>query len=240
MLRYTIKDREALLAQSITQYKHTIFNDINLSMRIIDSQEVSQLTRIIKWEDSTIYFFAPISKGDFVLYTIGDILEIHFITNSGIYHSHLKVLGKERKDNNLYYTGELCKPIIRKQQREYFRLSTLLNLKFSILVPDILPDHVYDLPKIPAISTNISAGGMCILSSAELSSEDTIYIYLDFLSTPIEVIGEILTVTGKNEHGNYTYRIRFKDLSTRTRDLITKLIFEKQRLERSSNSSALK
>lgn len=240
MLRHNSKDKEQLLSQSLKRYKNTIYNDINLSMRIIDEKEASHLTRIIQWEDKNIHFFAPILKGDFVLYAVGDILEVHFITNSGIYHTHIKITSKTRKNGNLFYEGDVHAPIIRKQQREYFRLSTLLNLNFSLLLPETPANHIHTLPKIAGISTNISAGGLCILSEAQLNINDIIYIYLEFLSTPIEVVGKVLTVSEKNELGKYTYRIRFEDLSTATRDLITKLIFEKQRLERSSNNISQK
>lgn len=240
MIQRSMKERKSILNQSIAHYKNTIFNDINLSVRIIEKEKPDYITRLIQWDDHQITFFAPISKGDFILYSIGETLEIHFLTNSGIYHTHIKILSKDRSDGNLYYVGEICTPIIRKQQREYFRLSTLLNLKFSLLLPDTPATTIHTLLKIDAISTNISAGGMCILSETKLNINDKIYIYLDFLSTPIEVIGQILTVDEKNEYGKYTYRIRFEDPSTQTRDLIMKLIFEKQRLERSSNRNAQK
>jgi hypothetical protein len=55
-------------------------------------------------------------------------------------------------------------------------------------------------------------------------------VYFDFLGTPLELCCEALFLGEKIVSGNYTHRMRFVNLKSSTKNTLTKLIFEKQRL----------
>lgn len=224
------------VCKSIGQYKNIIFNDIHSSFRVWVDEETFYPTEIIKWHEEILHFFAPITQGEFVTFNQGAILTVQFPASSGMYTTQVQIIKEYRIEGNIYYDAQIISPILRKQLRSYFRLSTLLDLKFTLLSEDTLPGDIHNLEVIPAISVNISAGGLCMLSETKLTPCQKIYIYLEFLGHQIEIIGEVIMNGEVNEFGKYTQRIQFIDIHPKTQDLIAKLIFEKQRLERSSIS----
>lgn len=224
--------------KSIAQYQKTILSDINLSLRIYGDNETIYITRIEEWVDTQIYFNAPIYKGDLRLYHEGDQLEVYMVTQCGIYHTELKILSQHTIKGNVCYKSQIIRPIIKQQNREYFRLSTLLQLQFSLVNLTTEEVDITQYPKLLGMSVNISAGGLCMVTKTNLEPLTHLYLYFDILDTQFELIGQVLESGTLLETGNLMYRIKFIDVPSQTQDLISKLIFQKQRLERSSSLNA--
>lgn len=225
------------ITQSILNYRQLLFNDINLSLRVTDKNEVSHVTRILRWDDDHITFYAPLAKRDWVIFYIGDILDICFLSKSGMYMSTMQLNHKFTQENNLYYSATLLSPLEKKQQREHFRLDILLPIHFKLVSsPAFSLEEIDKKLPLKGMTVNISAGGMCVVCDDVLVKDTVLSLDLEFLGQPLTLLGEVLGNGHRNENGTYIHRIRFSDVDAHTERLLSKLIFEKQRLQRAGGN----
>lgn len=219
-----------LVTSSILEYKELILKDMNFSLRFTDENDVTYTTCVHKWTDDEVIFAAPIHQRDWVLFMLPTVVESCFITRKAIYMTTLTITERRIKDEVMYYKATITSPLVKKQQREHFRLETLTTLNYCPIPLTLSPDTDPDtLPHIPGTTLNISVGGMCMVSNAPLEDNQTVWIYLDFLGTNFMFKSKVLGRSSRNENGTYSHRIRFEDLDSKTENLLSRLIFEKQR-----------
>ncbi|MGL4345196.1 MAG: flagellar brake protein [Cellulosilyticaceae bacterium] len=224
------KTLKLAINNSITQYKDIIYKDLNLSLRIQDGEKFHK-TRILKWDKDQIIFDAPLFQRDWVLFPVPCTLEVSILTKNALYMTTLDIFDKRRKGDGLQYKSRIASPIEKKQQRSHFRLNVTLPVTYTLI-----PDHVNQHSNAPdqtvydAISTNISAGGLCMVCKHQLKAETGVYLKLQFLDQSLDLTGTVLIDGDQIPTGFYSHRIRFNGLDTSTENLLSKLILEKQRL----------
>lgn len=222
------KTQQTAIQSSILQYKDKIYKDLNLSLRITH-EETTYSTRIIQWEDDMITFDAPLFQRDFVIFPMPCMLKVALVAQSAIYVTSLTLIGKERGQDSLQYTGQISLPIEKKQQREHFRLPILLPLTYQIISTDTRVQPKDNIG-YSATTVNISAGGLCMVSKEKLQKDTSLNLEFEFLDQNLSLKGIVLLDGEQLENKLYSHRIRFNNLSAHTEHQITKLIFEKQRL----------
>jgi c-di-GMP-binding flagellar brake protein YcgR len=215
--------------ESVKLYQKTILDDINLTLRVI-TRDKTYITKLVDWPGEKFIFAAPLDKLDWVLLERDKIVKISFITKTAIFSANVQILSQYKKRDVLYYGAALVTPLVKQQQRQYFRLDVLLDLLYRVLPKDGEPHNLDELPSVKATSVNISVGGMCLVSSQQLQKGDKLIINFDFINVPMEIAGEVLYKGEKNPAGNYLHRIRFLNQNNNVRNLLSKLIFEKQRM----------
>lgn len=227
-----IADRKKRLAvlKSIEQYKNNIIKDINLVLRIVDEQKKMYKTTLNQWENDELTFEAPIYQCDWVIFNLPTVLELCFITNQSIYMTHIELRQRKQLEGKLIYSGKITEPLVKKQQRAHFRLATLCPINYRI-VPDI--EATLTIPNTPfskGTTVNISVGGLCMVSDEPFKPKQTMQLQFHFLEHDFDMRGVVLEQSQRNPNGTFTHRIRFVDIDSRKENLLSKLIFEKQRL----------
>lgn len=215
--------------ESLELYKKTILDDINLTLRVI-VKDKTYVTKLVDWLAEKFIFAAPLDKLDWVLFERDKTVTISFVTKPAIYTARVQILNHYRKNGVLYYSGALVSPLMKQQQREYFRLDVLIEVHYKFLPKDAAAYDIDELPLVKATSVNISMGGLCLVSPIQLHKGDRVMMSFNFGNTPLEVLGEVLFQGEKNVSGTYSHRVKFINLDKVTQNLINKLIFEKQRL----------
>ncbi|MGL4736197.1 MAG: flagellar brake protein [Cellulosilyticaceae bacterium] len=224
------KNLKVAISNSITQYKDIIFKDLNLALRIKDGEKHYR-THILKWHEDEIIFEAPLYQRDWVLFPIPSTLEITIFTKNALYSTTLELLDKRRVGEALQYRSRISAPIEKIQQRAHFRLDVMMPLEYTLI-----PDRINDVTTPPdqtiyaATTTNLSAGGLCMVSKNQLPAETGVYIKINFLEHVLQLTGIVLIDGESLPTGTYSHRIRFNGLDATTENLLTKLIFEKQRM----------
>ncbi|MDA3731293.1 PilZ domain-containing protein [Niameybacter massiliensis] len=228
------------IANSVSQYHDIILKDINSIVRLVDSEGKVYTSALSKWEKNDIIFAAPIERCDFVIFPLPIDLEICFITKQTVFVANIHVTTRQPVNGKLLYKGYLTSPLVKKQQRAHYRLTTLFHVKYR-LIPreDQRVDNEQLLNLNEGTTVNISAGGMCLLTKYQLQPKDCVEITFQFLDHEFNIQGEVLEQGERNTTGNYTHRIRFINLDARKENLLSKLIFEKQRLLVKSNNQPL-
>lgn len=218
------------ISTSIAQYKAIIFKDLNLSLRINDGQKQYR-THLLDWEDDEILFEAPLYQRDWVLFLIPSMLDVTICTKNALYCTSLELLDKCRVGDVLQYRSRIASPLEKIQNRAHFRLDVMLPLTYTLISDPI--DHSIvpqDTTCYDATTTNLSAGGLCMVCKNQLKAKTGLSITLTFLDQCIHLTGSVLVNGEQIPTGFYSHRIRFNDLDATTENLLIKLIFEKQRM----------
>jgi len=217
------------IRKSVNLYQKTILEDINLTLRII-TKDKTYITKLVDWPGEKFIFAAPLDKLDWVLFEREKIVKITFISKTGIFSSNVKILNRYRKNKVLFYSAVLVTPLIKQQQRQYFRLDVLIALTYKLLPKDSEDYNLDDLTQEKGTGVNISIGGMLLVSDKQLHKGDKLIINFDFMNIPIEILGELLFKGDKTAACNYSHRISFLNPDNNIKNLLSRLIFEKQRL----------
>lgn len=224
--------------QSIELYKKAILDDMNLKLRVI-TKDKTYITKLIDWPGEKFIFAAPLHKLDWVLFEKDKIVQIAFVTKAAIFIAKVQILNRYRKNDLLFYGAVLLDPLIKQQQRQYFRLDVLLEATYKRLPQDSTDYSIDEIPLNKGTCVNISIGGLCLVSSEQLPKDEKVIINLNFMNNPLELPGSVIFIGEKNAVGNYVHRIKFEKIDTHIKNLLNKLIFEKQRLIMSKSRESL-
>lgn len=222
------------ITESIGTYQKLLMDDINLSLRLTYNDE-TYLTKPVEWVEHTIIFEAPMKGLDYVILANDTLLSVILVSKSALFHTMFRILKKYRKNKSLYYIAEITSPIVKKQQREAFRLEVVLDVNYELLSSNAAR-QTSDKIQGKGTCLNISAGGMCLCSDHQFHGNEHLKLDFTFVETPLSFIGEVLFLGEKTESGSYSHRIRFLNVDTPKSNLLNQLIFEKQRLQLKYNT----
>ncbi|WP_069997679.1 flagellar brake protein [Cellulosilyticum sp. I15G10I2] len=232
------KKDENAINESVELYKKVILDDINLKLRVIN-KEKTYITKLIDWPGERFIFAAPLDKLDWVLFEKDKVVQIAFVTRTAIFIAKVQILNRYRKNDMLFYSAVLLEPLVKQQQRQYFRVDVLLESSFKCLPEECKDCVIEEIPSNKGTIVNISIGGLCLVSTRQLNKGEKIILYFRFMNTSFELLGEILFQGEKNAVGNYMHRVKFIKLENNIKNMLNKLIFEKQRLIMSKNKETL-
>ncbi|PHV70682.1 hypothetical protein CS063_09120 [Sporanaerobium hydrogeniformans] len=221
---------EMEIQKSIERYKEALLKDINLKLHLT-VKEKTYITKLVQWIEDKLIIEAPLDKLNWVLIEAEKKLNMIFISKSGMYGATVRIKRHYRKKDILYYSVQIVSPLVKKQQRKFFRLDILIPLTYRILIDRAEKDKeiLNTLPTYQATAVNISTGGMCLVSKEQLHKGNRLYLEFNFMDKPFELMGEVLFLGDPTVSGNFAHRIRFLKMERPIENLLTKLIFEKQR-----------
>ena len=102
------------IAHSIATYRKSLMEDMNLTLRLI-ANDTTYLTKPADWSNETITFEAPMTGLDYVIFLDNTIIDIIFVSKTGLFQTTLRITSKYRKDANLYYIAEIISPLVKRQ-----------------------------------------------------------------------------------------------------------------------------
>ena len=217
---------------SIAQYRKGLMEDMNLTLRLT-SNDQTHTTKLVEWVEDILIFEAPMSQLDYIIYPKNANLQLIFVSKSALFSSDLLITKSYRKNTSLYYVAKIISPIVKKQQRESFRLDIVMDVMYQLLPSDDFDESLLfeDFETKKATCINISLGGICINCDEQLHSHDHLSLTFTLVDTPLTLTGEVLFTGVRTEVGTYTHRIKFYGLSNSETNLLNRLIFEKQRMQ---------
>lgn len=218
------------IIESVISYKRTLMEDINFSLRLTYQQQ-QYVTKPAEWIEDVIILEAPMKGPDYILLPTNTVLDVTLVCRTALFHTKLRIIKNHRKNESLYYMAEIIEPLVKKQQREAFRLNVLLDVNYHTLpIDDFTPSPSGTLEG-KGTCLNISTGGMCLACKHQLRGKDKIQLDFSLVDEPLTLTGEILFLGEPTEVGTYTHRIRFTSLDSVTTNHLNRLIFKKQRLQ---------
>lgn len=213
----------------ITAIKKHLLPNIKLWVAIKGTSRL-YLTNIVDVYDESFTIYPPMDNGERLIITKKTKLEFMYISNSGKYYFTTKAIDII-KDQITLLAIELPRVIERHEMRAFFRVDLLRHIPVK-LRDDIVNEETGTCyckgEMVTMVCTDISGGGLKLLSPVALRVDDKIDIDLSGIVDGIESVeGTVVRKIGVEE-GAYAFGVKFTSLLESERDKIVKRIFQRQ------------
>lgn len=183
----------------------------------------SNVVKVIS--DTVIAVSAPIHNGKIYPVAIGSNINIVFNKESkGRFYFMGEVTDRQKRDNITLLIVQKNSDIRHFQRRDFYRLNILLNIDIHIIENGAL------VKTIPAISKDISGGGIRIITKEKLEKHTSVKCSIVLDGELIEPIGKIIRCNPVPESIiKYDVGISFAAIDKKTRSKIISFVFKNQR-----------
>lgn len=201
----------------------------------------------------------PTYQKQIIMLHVDERYEIELKMEEGIYKTEGLVL-KRYKDGSIYLADILLLSKLQKhQRREYYRLDISQEIEYRFCTKeehDIIEKiknnsfsskeekiEVVKRLKVltetwdKATATNVSAGGIKIITNKLLPVGEWAYIKISFADEILIILSFILFCEQIKDSEFYTVRLKFFEMSDKDKEKIIKYIFEQERKNRNKLNS---
>ncbi len=195
-------------------------------------------------DDGMLEIAMPMEKTKLILLQVDSQYEACFFTLGGMYRANLRIVDRQKVDNQYLLLAEFVTALAKFQRREYYRFMCVaeamvknitmsqvhaINQNLSYLIP------MADATK--AVIVDISGGGLRFISKSPFKTDSLIQIQFELKnregSREYLLAGKVV-MSGKipNRENEFENRVKFVDLDETSREEIIKYIFGEERKNR--------
>lgn len=183
----------------------------------------------------------PMEKSKLVLLPIDSEYELFFYTKVGLYQCYARITDRYKSNNIYLIVMELVSNLSKYQRREFYRLNCAMDLHIRLMTEEELqgkqnnePHCDAAIPMEEAIAVDISGGGVrCV---GRIRYEEGSYVYVRFCLN-LQGKYKVYTLAGivlqvhdiESRPGEYEYRVKFDNLTTKEQEEIIRYIFDEER-----------
>lgn len=214
--------------ETITAVKKLIKPDLQLWVAVSGTQRLF-FTKVSDVYDTSFTIFPPTDNGENLIVTKKTELEFMFTIESGKYFFTTKPIGII-KENITLLAIELPASIQRSEMRAFYRVEMLRRIPVKLVkVANGLNGTDYQKNDIITMTcTDLSGGGMKLISPVPLDKDDVLEIDLSGLVDGLEnVSAKVIRYIGVEEEG-HAVGIMFTSLTESARDKIIRCVFQRQ------------
>ncbi|MBZ9624522.1 flagellar brake domain-containing protein [Clostridium sp. FP2] len=186
-------------------------------------------TNIQDLTEEYIAISIPLSGGQYVPLSRGDIIDVIYYEEENLYRFKSSVIGRKIENIPILL---ISKPLeIEKiQRRKYVRISLINTAKYKNLKdqPKISPKAIDESEYLKASIVDLSGGGMKVRVSEEIVKNDFILVNLTVNNEEIHIVGQAKRIQ-KDDEGRFVCGLSFEFLDNLTRERIIKYIFQLMR-----------
>lgn len=222
--------------EAISNIKKYIVPDLKMWVSIEGTSRLF-LTKVYDVYADSFTIYPPTDNGEKLTVTKKTKLEFMFMMDSGKYYFTTNAIGIV-KDKITLLAINLPKEIVRNEMRAFYRVDILRHL--PVFFKHNIDDEVNNIyirkgDMITMVCTDISGGGMKLLSPVPLQINDKVDIDLSgFIDGIGKVEGSIVRQIDLEDE-SYAYGVMFTSLSESDRDKIVKRVFMRQTEQRKLN-----
>ena len=214
--------------ETITAVKKLIKPDLQLWVAVSGTQRLF-FTKVSDVYDTSFTILPPTDNGENLIVTKKTELEFMFTIESGKYFFTTKPIGII-KENITLLAIELPASIQRNEMRAFYRVEMLRRIPVKLVkVANGLNGTDYQKNDIITMTcTDLSGGGMKLISPVPLDKDDVLEIDLSGLVEGLEnVSAKVIRYIGVEEEG-HAVGIMFTSLTESARDKIIRCVFQRQ------------
>ena len=214
--------------ETITAVKKLIKPDLQLWVAVSGTQRLF-FTKVSDVYDTSFTILPPTDNGENLIVTKKTELEFMFTIESGKYFFTTKPIGII-KENITLLAIELPASIQRNEMRAFYRVEMLRRIPVKLVrVAAGLNGTDYQKNDIVTMTcTDLSGGGMKLISPMPLDKDDVLEIDLSGLVEGLEnVSAKVIRYIGVEEEG-HAVGIMFTSLTESARDKIIRCVFQRQ------------
>lgn len=199
----------------------------------------SQVVDILS--DDSVEIFMPTEKAKLVLLPMDKSFDVTFYSDSALYLCRAKITDRYKSDNMYMVLLELTSSLHKKQRRDYYRFSCLIEMKSRQLEAEEIKliekkEEIPDSrqPFQDSTIVDISGGGLRFVAKFAYKEQCTILCKYQLVINrdykEFNVIGKVLSVRKvENQPGLFEHRIQFVNMDAAQREEIIKYIFDAER-----------
>ncbi|SHJ91353.1 flagellar brake protein [Paramaledivibacter caminithermalis] len=183
----------------------------------------SNVIRVIN--DNIIVISNPIYKGRIYPMRIGTNINIVFNKeNKGQFYYVGEIIDRKKKNNlNILFVSKHS-DIRHFQRREFYRLNIVLNVDLQII------ENGAVVKTIPAITKDISGGGVRLIAKSKLEKYTTVKCVIHLDNETIEAFGKVLRCDPiPDSMLKYDLGICYTAIEEKSRSKIISFVFKRQR-----------
>ena len=192
-------------------------------------------------QDGKVLIAMPMDKTKLVLLPVDGEYDVCFFSKAGMVHANVRILDRQKLQNNYVLITEIISDLRKYQRREYYRFNCVIEAGVKVISKEESDtigkglDHlVSDIGMEAGIIVDISGGGLRFVSKQEYQVGECIYLKFRL---PIEDKKRAFrmaarVVSGKEmqrKNGEYETRVKFLTVDATTREEIIKYIFDEER-----------
>ena len=214
--------------ETITAVKKLIKPDLQLWVAVSGTQRLF-FTKVSDVYDTSFTILPPTDNGENLIVTKKSGLEFMFTIESGKYFFTTKPIGII-KENITLLAIELPASIQRSEMRAFYRVEMLRRIPVKLVrVAAGLNGTDYQKNDIVTMTcTDLSGGGMKLISPVPLDIDDELEIDLSGLVDGLDNVGaKVIRYIGVEEEG-HAVGIMFTSLTESARDKIIRCVFQRQ------------
>lgn len=212
----------------ITAVTKLIKPDLQLWVAVSGTQRLF-FTKVSDVYETSFTILPPTDNGENLIVTKKTELEFMFIIESGKYFFTTKPIGII-KENITLLAMELPASIQRNEMRAFYRVEMLRRIPVKLIsIASGLNGTDYHKNDIVTMTcTDLSGGGMKLISPVPLDKDDKLEIDLSGLVDGLEnVSAKVIRYIGMEEDG-HAVGIMFTSLTESARDKIIRCVFQRQ------------
>lgn len=186
-------------------------------------------------DEGRITIAAPISRGRIIPLPLGSLMNVYFIrqegSNAELYKFRARVKDRYEEDKLKLLLVEKLGGITRIQRRNYYRLDTLIEVRYRPV------GHAGGVNPYPgafkkSLAVNLSGGGICLLLNDRFETGDLLECEMTFDQVRnIEFYGRVVRFDESEGEGKYSYKagIAYIEIDESSREEVVRYIFQEQR-----------
>lgn len=191
--------------------------------------------------EDRVEIIMPTEKAKLVLLPVDKSFDLTFYSDNALFQCRARVTDRYKNDNMYVVVLELTSSLRKKQRRDFYRFSCLLELESRQLdeeevalveKKEEIPDSRQPLKK--ATIVDISGGGLRFVAKFAYKAQCMILckyqLVVDRDYKEFNVIGKVLSVRAvENQPGLFEHRIQFVNMDAALREEIIRYIFDAER-----------
>lgn len=181
-------------------------------------------------DENTAILAAPIFEGNIYPVRLGWFFNAYFMYEEGLYRFRGRVNGRGSSEGIAHIRIVLTEEITKVQRRQFFRFECSVPIGYRIM--DTLDDSPCSKEYIPAVTRDISGGGMAIKHKEQVRLNVLVECELELAGVGrVNFQGRVVRAVKRLEDLTYAYEmgVLYRKIDNRSREAIIRYIFKEQR-----------
>lgn len=181
-------------------------------------------------DEVTMVVAAPIFEGNIYPVRIGWFMNVYFTVRDDLFKFRTRVLSRGSKDNIAHLKLELIDDIVKIQRREFFRFEYSIPIEYRV-VNSIHEEESEKEPMKPAVTRDLSGGGLCIKLEEQIPLNKIMECRLSLGDLgEVSFFGKVVRSSNRPEDMKYKYEVGllFRKIENRDKERIIRFIFREQ------------
>ena len=195
-------------------------------------------------EDGLLEIAMPMEKTKLILLPVEGEYEVCFFTIAGMYRGNVRIVDRQKVENQYLLLAELTTTISKFQRREFYRFPCVLEAQVKTITQSqahaISQNLSFLVPMadaVKAVIVDISGGGLRFIAKSPFPEDSLIQLQFvlknQIFSQEYLLVGKVVKSGALSQRANeFENRVKFVDIDHTSREEIIKYIFEEERKNR--------